>query len=79
MIIVSPNLKDKSKLKGINMFEVGDKVMGYRYNENGEHGLVVGAYVSITDNPTQDWQEVAVRTDDGSIVKLIEHSVCWTN
>ena len=61
------------------MFEVGDKVMGYRYNENGEHGLVVGAYVSITDGPTKDWQEVAVRTDDGSIVKLIEHSVCWTN
>lgn len=79
MMIVCLNLNIKMKLKGINMFEVGDKVMGYKYNENGEHGLVVGAYVSITDDATQDWQEVVVRTDDGSIVKLIEHSVCWTN
>ena len=61
------------------MFEVGDKVMGYRYNEIGEHGPIVGVYVSITDEPTQEWQEVSVRTEDGSIVKLIEHSVCWTN
>jgi len=61
------------------MFEVGDKVMGYRYNEIGEHGVVVGAYVSITEDPDLEWQEVAVRTDDGSIVKIIEHSVCWTN
>jgi hypothetical protein len=61
------------------MFEVGDKVMGYRYDENGEHGVVVGEYVSITDDPTLESQEVTVRTDDGSIVKLIEHSVCWTN
>lgn len=59
------------------MFEVGDKVMGYRYNEIGEHCLVVGLCVSITDVPNEEWQEVAVRTDDGSIVKLIEHSVCW--
>ena len=65
------------KLRGINMFEVGDKVMGYRYNEIGEHGLVVGLCVGITDIPDEEWQEVAVRTDDGSIVKLIEHSVCW--
>jgi hypothetical protein len=61
------------------MFEVGDKVMGYRYDENGEHGLVVGVYLSITDDPALESQEVTVRTDDGSIVKLIEHSVCWTN
>jgi hypothetical protein len=61
------------------MFEVGDKVMGYRYDENGEHGLVVGVYLSITADPALEWQEVAVRTEDGSIVKLIEHSVCWTN
>jgi hypothetical protein len=61
------------------MFEVGDKVMGYRYDETGEHGSVVGVYVGITENPDLEWQEVAVRTDDGSIVKLIEHSVCWTN
>jgi hypothetical protein len=61
------------------MFEVNDKVMGYRYNENGEHGLVTGTYVSITEDPDLEWQEVAVRTDDGSIVKLIEHSVCWAN
>lgn len=61
------------------MFEVGDKVMGYRYDENGEHGLVVGGYLSITADPALEWQEVAVRTEDGSIVKLIEHSVCWTN
>mgnify|MGYP000471382249 FL=1 len=59
------------------MFEVGDKVMGYRYDENGEHGVVVGEYVSITDDPALESQEVTVRTDDGSIVKLIEHSVCW--
>ena len=77
MMIVFPNLKFKSKLKGINMFEIGDKVMGYRYDENGEHGLVVGEYVSITDDPALEWQEVAVCTEDGSIVKLIEHSVCW--
>ena len=61
------------------MFKVGDKVMGYQYDENGEHGLVIGTYVNMTDDPAQEWQQVAVRTDDGSIVKLIEHSVCWAN
>ena len=59
------------------MFKVGDKVMGYRYDENGEHGPIVGICVSITEDPDLEWQEVAVRTDDGEIVKLIEHSVCW--
>ena len=57
------------------MFQVGDMVQGYSYDAQGEEVLVVGAYMTTTDDPEEYIQDVIVRTADGRTVYLDEQGV----
>lgn len=52
------------------MFNVGDMVQGYIYNDQDEEVLVVGAFMCYTDDPEEMYQDVIVRTSDGRTVYL---------
>lgn len=54
------------------MFQVGDMVQGYSYDEQGSEVLVVGAFMFRTDDPEEYIQDIVVRTSDGRTVYLDE-------
>lgn len=57
------------------MFEVGEMVQGYTYNQSGEEVLVIGAFMFRTDDPEEYIQDIVVRTEDGNTVYLDEQGV----
>jgi len=54
------------------MYQVGDIVEGYVYNEQGEEVKVVGAFMFRTDDPEEYIQDIVVRTPDGRTVYINE-------
>ena len=54
------------------MFEVGDIVQGYSYDDRGEEVLVVGAFMFRTDDPEEYIQDIVVRTAEGKTVYIDE-------
>jgi hypothetical protein len=54
------------------MFEVGDMVQGYDYDNEGNEVLVVGAFMFRTDDPEEYIQDIVIRTADGKTVYINE-------
>jgi hypothetical protein len=54
------------------MFEVGDMVQGYDYDNEGNEVLVVGAFMFRTDDPEEYIQDIVVRTAEGKTVYIDE-------
>ena len=54
------------------MFEVGDMVQGYNYDNEGNEVLVVGAFMFRTDDPEEYIQDIVVRTAEGRTVYIDE-------
>jgi hypothetical protein len=54
------------------MFQVGDIVQGYSYDDSGEEVLVVGAFMFRTDDPEEYIQDIVIRTADGRTVYIDE-------
>lgn len=54
------------------MFQVGDIVQGYSYDDRGEEVLVIGAFQFRTDDPEEYIQDIVVRTADGKTVYINE-------
>jgi hypothetical protein len=54
------------------MFQVGDMVQGYNYDNEGNEVLVVGAFQFRTDDPEEYIQDIVIRTADGKTVYIDE-------
>ena len=54
------------------MYQVGDIVEGYVYNEQGAEVQVIGAFMFRTDDPEEYIQDIVVRTPDGRTVYINE-------
>lgn len=54
------------------MFQIGDMVEGWVYNDQGDEVQVVGAFVARTDDPEEFIQDIIVRTAEGKIVYIDE-------
>jgi hypothetical protein len=54
------------------MFQVGDMVQGYEYDNEGNEVLVVGAFMFRTDDPEEHIQDIVVRTATGKTVYIDE-------
>ncbi len=54
------------------MFQVGDLVRGFEYNEAGEEVEVIGTYVATTDDPEEYIQDIIIKTADGRTVYIDE-------
>lgn len=54
------------------MYQVGDIVEGYVYNDEGEEVLVIGAFMARTNDPEEYIQDIIVRTADGRTVYIDE-------
>lgn len=57
------------------MFEVGQRVQGERWNDQGEIEMVEGAFRFRTDDPEEHIQDIVITTDDGRTVYLDEQGV----
>ena len=58
------------------MFEVGDLIEGYVYNDAGERVRVEGAFLFRTDDPEEYIQDVVIRTLEGKTV-YIDEQEAW--
>lgn len=54
------------------MFQIGDMVEGWVYNDRGEEVKIVGAFVARTDDPEEFIQDIIVRTAEGKTVYIDE-------
>lgn len=54
------------------MFQVGDLVEGFEYNEAGDEVKVIGTFVARTDDPEEMIQDIIVKTEDGRTVYIDE-------
>ncbi len=54
------------------MFQIGDMVEGWVYNERGDEVKIVGAFVARTDDPEEFIQDIIVRTPEGKTVYIDE-------
>ena len=54
------------------MFQVGDMIQGFEYNNAGEEVKVVGTYVCTTDDPEEMIQDIIIKTEDGRTVYIDE-------
>lgn len=54
------------------MFQVGDLVEGFEYNEEGDEVKVVGTYVATTNDPEEYIQDIIIKTSDGRTVYVDE-------
>ncbi len=54
------------------MFQVGDLVRGFEYNEAGDEIEVIGKFVARTDDPEEYIQDIIIKTEDGRTVYIDE-------
>ena len=54
------------------MFQVGDLVEGFEYNEAGDEVKVIGTFVTRTDDPEEMIQDIIIKTEDGRTVYIDE-------
>ena len=54
------------------MFQVGDLVEGYEYNDAGDEVKVIGTFVARTDDPEEIIQDIIIKTEDGRTVYIDE-------
>jgi len=54
------------------MFQVGDMVQGFEYNEAGDEVKVIGTFVTRTDDPEEMIQDIIIKTEDGRTVYIDE-------
>lgn len=54
------------------MFQVGDLVEGFDYNEEGDEVKVIGTFVARTDDPEEMIQDIIIKTEDGRTVYIDE-------
>jgi len=54
------------------MFQVGDMVEGFEYNEAGDEVKVIGKFVTRTDDPEEIIQDIIIKTEDGRTVYIDE-------
>ncbi len=54
------------------MFNPGDRVQGFVYNNEGEEVLVSGTYMYTTNEPGEMTQDVVIRQDNGVPIHLDE-------
>lgn len=54
------------------MYQVGDMIEGWVYNDRGDEVKVVGVFVARTDDPEEYIQDIIVRTAEGKTVYIDE-------
>lgn len=54
------------------MFQIGDMVEGWVYDDQGNEVIVVGAFVARTDDPEEYIQDIIIRTAEDKIVYIDE-------
>jgi hypothetical protein len=54
------------------MFQVGDLIEGFEYNEAGDEVKVIGTYVCTTADPEEMIQDIIIKTEDGRTVYIDE-------
>ena len=54
------------------MYQVGELVEGWVYNNQGDQVRVVGTFVARTDDPEEYIQDIIVRTADGKTIYIDE-------
>ena len=54
------------------MFQVGDLVEGFEYNDAGDEVKVIGTFVTRTDDPEEMIQDIVIKTLDGRTVYIDE-------
>ena len=53
-------------------YQIGQRIVGYVLNSNGEDVRVEGSFVCRTDDPEEYIQDIIIRTDNGKIVYIDE-------